>query len=97
MKEISVTEAKNSFTHWVHQAEQGESIHLTRRGKAVAVILSEAQYRQLTASPKSIWAAIKDWREQVDFSGIELTDQEIDIWRERSPGREGDQIILSTL
>jgi len=88
MKEISITEAKNSFTHLVHQAEQGESIHLTRRGKAVAVILSEAQYRQLTESPKSLWAAIKDWREQVDFSGMELTDREIDSWRERSPGRD---------
>lgn len=88
MREIPIAEAKNSFARLVHQAEQGEPVHLTRRGKAVAVILSEAQYRQLTASPKSVWMAIKEWREQVDFSGVELTDREVDSWRERSPGRD---------
>ena len=40
MKEIPIAEAKNSFARLVHQAEQGEPVHLTRRGKTVAVILS---------------------------------------------------------
>jgi prevent-host-death family protein len=88
MKVISIAEAKNSLTKLIHQVEEGEPVHLTRRGSPVAVILSEAQYQQLTAQRKSVWVSIKEWRDQVNFTDIELTDEEINSWRDRSTGRD---------
>jgi len=37
----------------IHRVEQGESVELTRRGKAVVVILSEIEYRHLLQLRKS--------------------------------------------
>ncbi len=70
----------------------GEPVHLSGvelSRESRNIVGFEAQIPdQLTASPKSVWMAIKEWREQVDFSGVELTDREVDSWRERSPGRD---------
>ena len=34
--DVSISEAKNRFTHLVRAVEQGESVVITRNGKAVA-------------------------------------------------------------
>jgi prevent-host-death family protein len=90
MSQVSIAEAKNTLTHLIHEAERGEAIHITRHGKPVAVLLSEEAYEQLKSREQQtdFWQAIQAWRAQASFAWPELTPEEVDSWRDRSPGRE---------
>ena len=90
MAQVSIAEAKNTLTHLIHEAERGEAIHITRHGKPVAVLLSEEAYEQLKSREQQtdFWQAIQAWRTQASFDWPELTPEEVDSWRDRSPGRE---------
>ena len=90
MLQVSIAEAKNTLTRLIYEAERGEAVHITRRGKPVAVLVSEAAYERLTAGvqQKDVWQAIQEWRAQARFDWPELTPEEVDSWRDRSPGRE---------
>ena len=84
------TVARNALKQFIHRAESGEAIRITRRGKPVAVLLSKKEYERLEGedSNNDFWQAIEDWRAQADFGWAELTPEEVDGWRDRSPGRE---------
>ena len=90
MSQVSIAEAKNALTHLIHETERGEVIHITRHGKPVAVLLSEEAYEQLKSweQQTDFWQAIQAWRAQASFDWPELTSEEVDSWRDRSPGRE---------
>lgn len=90
MSEVSITEAQTALTRLIDQAEQGETIHITRHGTSVAVLLSQETYAQLTAREPytDFWQAAQAWRAQVSFDWPELMPEEVDSWRDRSPGRE---------
>jgi prevent-host-death family protein len=90
MSQVSIAEARNALTRLIYEAERGEPVHITRRGKPVAVIISEAVYERLKsgAREKDIWQAIQEWRAQTRFDWPELTPEEVDSWRDRSSGRE---------
>jgi prevent-host-death family protein len=92
MSTVSIAEAKNQLPRIVQQAEAGEAVHITRHGKPVAVLLSEAEYGRLQAGQtgvRSSWDAVRQWREaQAPSAWPELTDEEVDAWRDRSPARE---------
>jgi prevent-host-death family protein len=90
MAQVSIAEAKNALTRLIHVAERGEAIHITRHGKPVAVLLSEEAYGQLKSQEQQtdFWQAIQAWCAQTSFDWPELTPEEVDSWRDRSPGRE---------
>ena len=90
MPSVSVAEAKNTLTRLIHKTEQGEAVHITRRGKPVAVLLSEHEYERLKASAPAndFWQSLQDWRSRARFDWPELTPEDIDSWRDHSPGRE---------
>jgi prevent-host-death family protein len=44
--EISVSEAHNRLSHWLSEIER-EDITITRRGKAVGVLVSPTEYQRL--------------------------------------------------
>ena len=90
MSQVSIAEAKNTLTRLIHEAERGEAIHITRHGKPVAVLLSEEAYAQLKSREQKtdFWQAIQAWRAQASFDWPELAPEEVDSWRDRSPGRE---------
>lgn len=48
MSDTTVADARNHLPRQIHQAEQGEAIHITRHGKPVAVLLAEHEYARLT-------------------------------------------------
>lgn len=48
MTKVSIAEAKNHLPRLVQQAETGSAVHITRRGRAVAVLLSEREYARLS-------------------------------------------------
>ena len=69
MAETSIAEAKNQLTRLIHQAERGDTVHITRRGRPVAVLLSEAEYARLSrgAARPTFWEAIQAMRADPDF------------------------------
>lgn len=89
---FSIAQAKNRLPALVHQAETTGCVELTRRGKAVAVILSMDEYKSLKNPPTDgWWSSVLAWREQTDFSDWEgWTDEEVDSWRSAEIGRPVD-------
>jgi prevent-host-death family protein len=85
----SVAEARDRLAALVHQAEQGRAIRITRRGKPAAVLVSEEQFlRSQGRQVPGLGDAILAWRKK--YKGVELTDSQIDGWRDRSVGRVPD-------
>lgn len=92
MTEISVAEAKTRLTGLIHRVEGGEVVHLTRHGKSVAVLMSESDYAAMhpDRTRPGLWDAITEWRTQTAFDWPDLTPEEVDGWRDPSPGRVFD-------
>lgn len=92
MKETSIREAKSSLTRLLREVEKGRTVRLTRRGKPVAVLLSERQYERLTMAQdpdRDFLRFLRGWRREVIAKGLPfLSDDELVALRDRSPGRE---------
>lgn len=84
-RQYSIAEARNSLPSLVHEAEQGKPVELTRRGRAVAVILSVTEYQKLTGSRPDFFESLMQWREE---NAAHLDDEPFLQERDRSPGRE---------
>lgn len=91
MAETSIAEARNRLTHLIYQAERGETVHITRRGRPVAVLLSEAEYGRLSQSVvrPTFWDAIREMRADPEFDPIDLQSEEIESWRDRAAQDRG--------
>lgn len=90
MAEASISEAKNQLTRLIHQAETGEPVHITRRGKSVAVLLSEAEYVRLRQGREqhNFWDLIVQMRSDPAFEPIAWSPEELDSWRDRRSGKD---------
>lgn len=90
MTETSVAEAKNNLPKLLHRVESGDAVHITRRGKPVAVLLSEVEYARLTAQPnrRGLWEHIVELRSAPDFEPLTLSAAEVAGWRDHDPGRD---------
>jgi len=87
MKTSTIAEAKNNLTQLIHQLETEDVIHLTRHGKPVAVMLSEANYQKLTQKNYGLFQAIQQWRTQLDEDSA-LTEAELKQLRASSQERK---------
>ena len=90
MRKVSVTQARDTLTRLIREVEDGETVHITRRGKPVAVLVSKDEYDRLESGKprQNFWQGIQDWRFQAGFDWPELTRDEVDGWRDRRPPRE---------
>jgi prevent-host-death family protein len=92
MTDTSIVDAKARLPSLVQRAEAGESVHITRRGKRVAVILSEQEFNRLTAAPAMptrYLDFLDGWRKRSQSEGCEpLTEQEVANLRSRDAGRD---------
>lgn len=87
--EYSVAEARDKLARLVHEAEHGRPVRITRRGKPVAVLISQADYLRVHGRSRTgLGHAILAWRAKYD--GIDLSDREIADWQDRSTGRVPD-------
>jgi len=92
----SIAETKDKLPKYIHEAEAGNDICITRHGKAVAMLVSMERYNNKIADEdKGIYGAIMAWRQQLDSHHAldkptdELwTDAEIDALRDKSPARD---------
>lgn len=85
-RSVSVAEAKDHFAGVLRDATEGP-VEITRRGEPVAVVLSIAEYRRLSAGT-TVWANIEAFREEI---GLVHDGVEPEAWvpaRDRSPGRD---------
>jgi prevent-host-death family protein len=87
MKTSTIAEAKNNLSQLIHQLESDDVIHLTRHGKPVAVMLSEANYQKLTGKDASLFKAIQEWRNNLEEDSA-LTETDLNNLRSASQGRE---------
>lgn len=69
-KQYSIASARDQLARLVHDAEEGQRVELTRRGKPVAVLLAIDDYRRLQKRPVSFSTAVAELRAEVDF-GLE--------------------------
>lgn len=81
MSEVSIADAKNHLSRIVLRAEAGKKVHITRRGKPVAVLLSMGNYARLTEPRQGFADAAREWRKNMvarntadfaNFSGLHL-------------------------
>jgi prevent-host-death family protein len=84
-QEYSVAEARDRLAELVHRAERGQPVRITRRGRLAAMLVSEADFeRSRRRKSRGPGDAILAWRAK--HGGADLTDREIDAWRDRSAG-----------
>ena len=86
-KQYSIAQARDHLPALVHDAEKGSRVELTRRGKAVAVLISVAEYERLSPKRSDFWALLKAFRERNDLEAMDVDEIFGDV-RDRSPGRE---------
>lgn len=76
----------------MQRAEAGEPVHITRRGKRVAVILSEQEFNRLTNAlpkPSGYLDFLPGWRKRLqEYECEPLTDQEVASLRSKEAGRD---------
>lgn len=83
----SIAEAKNQLPRLVHEAEEGQEVHLTRRGRPVAVVMSVATYERL-ALRGSFHRALTDFRARLGIDSLGIDPDQLAATRDASPGRE---------
>lgn len=77
MSVVSVAEAKARFAELVHQAERGQPVRITRRGRAVAVLVSEADFALLNGRRAGLLAYTDGWRAKAAQDGLSLADDAV--------------------
>jgi antitoxin Phd len=89
---VTVAEAKNHLPALLHSVESGKTLHITRRGKPVAVVLSKKDHDALLAGNASkkpgMYDAVMGYRNSVDWANSGIDGTELDNLRDRtSTGR----------
>jgi prevent-host-death family protein len=74
MPDFSIAEAKSQFAQLVNQAESGQAVRITRRGRPVAVLMSEAEYERLSTPREGLLAFTAALRSQATATGMVLFD-----------------------
>ena len=83
----SVAEARAHLPSILVQAEAGEAVELTRRGRAVAVVLSHEAFERLRHPRPSFGEAYRSFRRKYSLDEVGLTDDFASSVRDRATGR----------
>ncbi|MBN1317596.1 MAG: type II toxin-antitoxin system Phd/YefM family antitoxin [Anaerolineales bacterium] len=83
----TIAEARHHFAALVHKVEDSHAVEITRRGKAVAVLLSIDNYRKLLAPKRDFWEAYEKLRQTYPFESLEIDPAILNV-RSHEPGRE---------
>lgn len=80
----SVAEARANLPKILDEVELGHEIELTRRGKAVAVVMSVDEYARLSGDYRDFAAALDDYR--ATYGGV--SPATFEGVRDKTPGRK---------
>lgn len=83
-KTYSIAEARNNLSNVVREAEAGRPVTLSRRGRAVAVVVSAGDYSRLAPRRTSVAEVIERFRKA---NAAALDNTEWVAPRDPSPGR----------
>ena len=83
----SVAEARAHLPSILVQAEAGEAVELTRRGRPVAVVLSHEAFERLRNPRPSFGEAYRNLRRKYSLDEVGLDDEFAVLVRDRQPGR----------
>jgi len=87
-KTFTIAQARHDLAALVHRLERESRIQLTRRGKPVAVLLSQREYERLTAARTGFWSAYTSFRESLDLKSLDIDPAIFEAARDKSAGRE---------
>jgi prevent-host-death family protein len=87
-KRYSIAEARSHLPSLVDEAESGQEIELTRRGKPVAVLLSLRELERLRGERMSFGESYRRFLKTHRLSEVGLEEGEIESTRDRSAGRK---------
>jgi prevent-host-death family protein len=87
-RRYSIADARTSLPTIVDQAEAGQRVELTRRGKPVAVIVSLREFERLRADRPGFGKAYKDFLTKYLPEKIGLDDDFAASTRDKSTGRK---------
>ena len=91
MTVYSIAQARDRLARILREVESEGTVQLTRRGRPVAVILSGTEYERLlrrASRERSLLEAIMQWRQELGDDLPELAEDEVEGWRDRTPGRD---------
>jgi prevent-host-death family protein len=84
--QYSIADARNALPRLVRDVERGRAVALTRRGKRVAVVLSEAEYRRITSKGGEFRQAFEAFMASRPKGGW-LSEKRVRALRPRGAGR----------
>ena len=87
-KRYSIAEARVNLPAIVDQAEAGQEIELTRRGKPVAVVVSLRELEKLRRKPTRFRETYKRFLKAHPLAEVGLESDFFDSGRDRSSGRK---------
>jgi prevent-host-death family protein len=86
-KSYSVADARAHLPDILDEVEAGKEVHLTRRGRRVAVVLSPERYDSLRRNRTSFGDAYRAFAERYAPEDIALEADFFDSLRDRAAGR----------
>lgn len=89
-KQYAIADAKNSLTSIIRDIETGDSIKLTRHGKAVAVLMGIKEYELLKRQKGSFWQLLMEFRSGIEKEAIDISESDFTGLRDASSGKEVD-------
>ena len=88
LQRYSIAEARAHLPRIVDQAEAGIEVELTRRGRAVAVLVSRQKFDRLRGKGSHFKETYRKFLEKYSVKGIGLEDDFIVSMRDKSSGRK---------
>jgi prevent-host-death family protein len=85
-RKFSIAEARSRLRDIVDQAEAGQDVELTRRGRPVAVVISHRELERLRGNRQHFTDAYHKFLETFAIEEVGLED-ELVVPRDKSPGR----------
>ena len=87
MKDYSIVDARAHLPDLLDEVEAGREVRLTRRGHAVAVVLSVERYEALRSERASFGEAYRAFLERHSIEEIGFDPESFESLRDRGPGR----------
>jgi prevent-host-death family protein len=84
----SVAQARDNLAALLKKVEAGRHVHITRRGKPVAVLMSQSAFEALTSVRKRLADALNAFEKGGKAKDAVIDDQFLRGIRSRDPGRE---------
>lgn len=84
----SIAEARAHLSEIIDEAQAGEAVELTRRGRPVAVVLSCEAFEQLRSGRPRFGDAYRAFLERFSLAEAGVGDEVFATARDRSPGRK---------